>query len=1003
MQRRTGARARRCLTTLMVMCSMGWAHAEAPHTLRYELEDAGRVSMAVYDARGRLVRELMRGETKPAGAHQIQWDGLDRAGRPVPPGEYEWRLLRTPGLRAEYITTLGTDTPGPPDDDWVGNHGPLRAVLCDGQRIYIGTLAENVPCHIAMPIDGSEVLWRGGIRLAHGGSRGMGLSEGILYDLRITSRWDRPRLFGVDPDTGERLHFFETEHFSTCRMDVGGGFAVVAYEQENVLHWHGVGPGLTEQLRIGRSRAGAEQFDVPVEAEVTVDAPVDVAVDDRGRAYAITDGAVARIERDGARSTVIAREALTHPYRIAWVPQRDELLIAERDGSHRIKRFALPSGERIDTYGKPGGRDEGPYDPLVFHEINDVAPDGHGGFIVIEGGTRSIQRTARFTGDGKLMRQWFGPQRFFNHAMPDPDEPTRVFINGGYEARTELKVDYDTGAWRVVADYRHPAFGDGLFPEASGAHRQWHVRHRGGETYFVCDAGDRFAVVRLDAQRHRLVPVAVGGQARHPERKPLPEPLEQAIAHHDFELPEQTWRSFFFTWSDRDGDGEIEPEEFILGGDGVGGRKVFVDAQWNVYAHVSPEGERGGRVRLLASSSDDGAPVWDGHDVRVLPGDWPREFEQFERIGSRGGVYVDAEGAVYRHVAANSAPWHDRPAPGWPTNMAGVHRFMKWSADGELMWSVGRQASISIRELETPQPGGHFHQPCAILGRTHGCIVMADRVGLPATAWTVDGLYAGSFLDRRADDGLHPSVYHWWRAPGTSNDGPLPYDMLTGGSIVERGEDEVLWFPMGRNESPVYRITGWTGWQRQRGAITVTEPAQAARGEGTGVRGEYFDNAEFAGTPRVTRRDERLWFSQRQRARGDYTRWTEQVVEGIAGDEPFSVRWTGRIEAPLSEPFVFHVFNIDNTSATMDDHWRVDQAGVRVWLDGELILEQWAPEGRGRRRPASEPIALEAGRTYDLRIEYAKWGDEVVGFSLVWGSFSRELHRVPGAHLYPPP
>jgi hypothetical protein len=51
----------------------------------------GRVSVAIYDVSGRLVRMLSQG-ILPAGRHEEEWDGRDRYGRSMPSGVYVVRL-----------------------------------------------------------------------------------------------------------------------------------------------------------------------------------------------------------------------------------------------------------------------------------------------------------------------------------------------------------------------------------------------------------------------------------------------------------------------------------------------------------------------------------------------------------------------------------------------------------------------------------------------------------------------------------------------------------------------------------------------------------------------------------------------------------------------------------------------------------------------------------------------------------------------------------------------
>ena len=59
--------------------------------------------MAVYDVDGRMVRPILYGQPHVAGEFTAAWDGLDRYGDPLPAGQYEWRLLRTPGFSREFL------------------------------------------------------------------------------------------------------------------------------------------------------------------------------------------------------------------------------------------------------------------------------------------------------------------------------------------------------------------------------------------------------------------------------------------------------------------------------------------------------------------------------------------------------------------------------------------------------------------------------------------------------------------------------------------------------------------------------------------------------------------------------------------------------------------------------------------------------------------------------------------------------------------------------------
>jgi hypothetical protein len=132
-------------------------------TINYRLKSAGQVSLAVYDAEGRLVRTLLQSQKQRSGEHLVEWDGLDRNGNPIPPGQYTWKLLHTPGLEAKLTTVLGVHPEMKPWHKWVGNHRAPTAVAADGEAMYVGrAVNENVPAIIKQSLDGKTGHWEHG-------------------------------------------------------------------------------------------------------------------------------------------------------------------------------------------------------------------------------------------------------------------------------------------------------------------------------------------------------------------------------------------------------------------------------------------------------------------------------------------------------------------------------------------------------------------------------------------------------------------------------------------------------------------------------------------------------------------------------------------------------------------------------------------------------------------------------------------------------------------------
>jgi hypothetical protein len=146
--------------------------------------------------------------------------------------------------------------------------------------------------------------------------------------------------------------------------------------------------------------------------------------------------------------------------------------------------------------------------------------------------------------------------------------------------------------------------------------------------------------------------------------------------------------------------------------------------------------------------------------------------------------------------------------------------------------------------------------------------------------------------------------------------------------------------------------------------------AEDSRGR-EGLTAEYFSELEFRG--RSTERiDPRINFN-----------WADGGPIAFFSGNRFSVRWTGQLEALHSESYTFFGRSSD---------------GIRVWLDGQLIIDRWTD--RSVAETPSQPIRLEAGQRYALRVEYYEQeGDAQVHLS--WSSSSTPKQVVPSHVLYP--
>ena len=118
---------------------------------------------------------------------------------------------------------------------------------------------------------------------------------------------------------------------------------------------------------------------------------------------------------------------------------------------------------------------------------------------------------------------------------------------------------------------------------------------------------------------------------------------------------------------------------------------------------------------------------------------------------------------------------------------------------------------------------------------------------------------------------------------------------------------------------------------------------------GTGLVGQYFANVSLTGSPVLTR-TEAVNFD-----------WgTGSPGAGVPADA-FSVRWIGQLSVPTSGNYVFQTSSDD---------------GVRLYLNGAQLVSNWTDHGTTNNN--SSPIALHAGRRYDVVLEYYDRGGGAV-------------------------
>jgi hypothetical protein len=149
-------------------------------------------------------------------------------------------------------------------------------------------------------------------------------------------------------------------------------------------------------------------------------------------------------------------------------------------------------------------------------------------------------------------------------------------------------------------------------------------------------------------------------------------------------------------------------------------------------------------------------------------------------------------------------------------------------------------------------------------------------------------------------------------------------------------------------------------------AVAAGAPAAQAAPQ-PGLKAEFFDYTDLTGK-----------VAERIDATVDFDWGLGEPVPGVG--DTFSARWSGVVTPAHSETYTF---------VTRSDD------GVRLWVDGDLVIDDWSLHAAAER---SGQIALEAGQAYDLKLEYY---DAVrhASVKLSWRSASQPKQVIPSSAL----
>lgn len=713
--------------------------------IAFTLPKKAKISVNILDEKGGVVRELIGGETRDAGAVELYWDGRDALGFPCEVGKtYRWAAYAHDGLDVQYFGTVGTSGEPPYDTPdgkggWGADHGPVVDAAADGTgRYFIWHISESGKAIVKTDFAG-KVLWRSTPFVGGGsGAFTAAVSKDGILTLAIGAK--TTKLIRVDATTGNYLLYPDNTGaaelaMSTNKVVVPEGCAV---RDEYFFICAGLaaigdeifaGDYAGGCIHVVEAKTGKERRQIACEGVRGLAA----TKDGRLLAACLPNSVLSIDPKTGAAKTVLsAADGLSAPYGVA-VDADGAIYVSDLGESQQVKKFK--DGRLVYAIGKKGGR--GPLGRIDFDALGypfGIAVDSKGALLVTEAAPPKIVRILD-AATGKETRRYFGYTAYSPTNVPDCDDPLLQYYSlSGPDCFARARIP-DAGGigepdacWDFVGagyDEIGCVYNTMTLPEIK--------RASNGIKYLITDGppdhcvkGRPMIICKIEGDK--ITPVAgVFGD----EKK----------------------RSYFRVWSDENGDGRVQENECSETITEVGGRKIslgngtgvmYLDEGNNLYISMMDNFQVCLPSRGFSAS---GVPRWDVSAAYIA---MPEIFPGLKKIWSGHrmghlGTRRDSAGNFY--TAVNCSPAYVTPeytkymhqGMGHTADMGGVF-ILKYDPEGKVIWSVGRKAIGGLRDGEML----HHWSLAGMIGDNY--VVVGSEWGV-FTVYTTDGFYVDRFFD----------------------------------------------------------------------------------------------------------------------------------------------------------------------------------------------------------------------------------------------------------------
>ncbi|HBC87668.1 MAG TPA: hypothetical protein DCZ94_11985 [Lentisphaeria bacterium] len=701
-----------------------------PIPVNFKLKEAGYATIVIEDANGKRIRNLVSETPFPAGDNIAWWDGMDDVGRDpeaarhglyhvpgvfVAPGTYKVRGLSYKSIDLFYefpVYTAGNPAWNTADNTgaWLSNHTPPCCTLFvpanrnqyDKDLIYIGShVSEGTHGLAWVDLDGKKV---GGINWIGGhwtGAQFLALDSGAKADtntvLFVGSNFEGELRLTAMTRNGEKSVFKIGKKEDGNKYEMAGlaardGMLVCSLSKSNKLIFVDVATG----KQIG---------------EAAITEPLGITFDTKGNLLVISEKKVLRYAmnnpppKEMAKPEILVAKGLDQPVQLT-VDDADTMFISDRGTSHQIKIFTA-AGKQMRSIGKAGLPKAGPYDPMHMNNPAGLTIDNKGRLWVTEQ-DEYPKRVSVWQFDGVFVNAFYGPAEYGGGGMLDPQDKTLFYYKG-----MEFKLDWDKGTNKLTKVYWRPEAGTSLLPDGYGCGgAPQHPVYANGKKYFTnCHDsnptnGAGIVMVWIEKDGLAKMTAAVGRAndwgllKSEPFKKILPEGLD---------LKGDYWKNqSFCIWTDKNDDGQPQPEEVKIKKASPGGVTIMPDLS----ALVS---RIDGKTTLFkaAKFSPGGTPLYDfdagevlatdvqgpassgGDQAIASPDGWtvltavPKPYSQL----SVAGVYKGEAKWSYPDPWPGLHPSHEAQVPDRPGMLIGTTRLLgdlikPLNSDAGPLWCV---------------------------------------------------------------------------------------------------------------------------------------------------------------------------------------------------------------------------------------------------------------------------------------------------------------------------